>query len=330
MKNLTKNLITLLFLTTLFCGYTSNAQDSTSTSNSEFDLVVQYLEANGNFINSEAAPAIVTADEIKENLKNKKYLTIDIRSESWFEYGHIKNAKNLKAENLLTYFQNDINPEEFDKITIVCYSGQSAAYFAGLLRLYGYDNVYNLKWGMSSWDEEFAANIWIKNTKDDFLDQLETTVNVMPEKGASPKLNTGKTTGEEILKERIKEAFTKPYKEYITKSDVFFENPADFYVMNYVNEEVYNYGHLKGAVRYEPSASMASTADLLTLPTDKKIVVNCLTGQNAAYVVAYLNVLGYDVSNFAYGSNAVMNSVLVEKGWNGFTKSEIKGYPIVE
>jgi rhodanese-related sulfurtransferase len=330
MKNLSKYLVLFLLTTTILYSFNSYAQNSTSSTNSEFELLVQYLETNGNFINSDAAPAIVLAEEIKENLKNKKYLTLDIRSEAWFEYGHIKNAKNIKAENLLNYFQKDINPKEYEKITIVCYSGQSAAYFAGLLRLYGYNNVYNLKWGMSSWDEEFAANIWVKNTKTEYLDQLETTANPMPEKGTTPVLSTGKSTGEEILKARIEEAFKIPYKTYITKATKYFENPEDYYVVNYVNEEIYNYGHLKGAVRYEPSSSLATTTDLFTLPTDKKIVVNCLTGQNAAYAVAYLNILGYDVSNFAYGSNALMNSVLVEKGWNGFSEKEIKGYPIVE
>ncbi|MFK5958224.1 MAG: rhodanese-like domain-containing protein [Lutibacter sp.] len=330
MKNLTKHFALLFFLATLFSSYNIQAQDSTNTTNSEFELLVQHLESNGNFINSNLAPAIIMADEIKENVKNKKYLVLDIRSESWFEYGHIKNAKNIKAAELLNYFQNDITPENFDKITIVCYSGQSAAYFSGLLRLYGYNNVYNLKWGMSSWDEEFAVNIWIKNSKSEYAEQLETTANLMPEKGDTPILNTGKTTGEEILKERIKEAFTKPYKEYITKAVDFFENPNNYFVVNYVNEEQYNFGHLKGAVRYEPENSLASTTNLYTLPTNKKVLVNCLTGQNAAYVVAYLNILGYNVANLAYGSNAIMNSTLVEKGWDGFSKKEIKSYPIIE
>jgi len=330
MKNLSKNLVLFMFIATLFSSYNIKAQDSVNATNSEFELLVQYLETNGNFINSELSPALILADEIKENVKNKKYLVLDIRSESWFEYGHIKNAKNIKAAELLNYFQNDITPENFEKITIVCYSGQSAAYFSGLLRLYGYNNVYNLKWGMSSWDEEFATNIWIKNSKDEYKDQLETTANPMPEKGAVPILNTGKTTGEEILKERIKEAFTKPYKEYITKAVDLFENPDNYYIVNYVDEEKYNFNHIKGAVRYQPNQSLASTTDLYTLPTNKKVLVNCLTGQDAAYAVAYLNILGYDVANLAYGSNCIMNSTLVEKDWNGFSKSDIKGYPIVE
>ena len=100
---------------------------------SEFELLVKYLEENGNFINSELAPAIILAPEIKDNIKNKKYLVLDIRSEDWFNYGHIQNSKNVEGSELLTYFEKKIIPSEYDKITIVCYSGQSAAYYAACL-----------------------------------------------------------------------------------------------------------------------------------------------------------------------------------------------------
>ena len=329
MKKTVKYFVLFFIVATFSSNHKIVAQDQVNNPISETQLLVQYLETNGNFINNEA-PAIILADEIKENLKNKKYLVLDIRSESWFEYGHIKNAKNIKAAELLNYFKNDIDPKTFDKITIVCYSGQSAAYFTSLLRLYGYNNVYNLKWGMSSWDEELATNVWVKNSKNKFQDQLELTNNPAPEKGELPILNTGKTDGKEILKERITKAFEKPYKTNIVKVDSIFNNPTDFYVVNYVNEEKYNLGHIKGAVRYQPKSSLSSTENLYTLPTNKKILVSCDTGQSAAYVVAYLNILGYNASNLAYGANGYMNSTLVEKGWNGFSTKEIKNYPIVE
>ena len=329
MKKITSFFVILFMATTLLSGFKSTAQDNLDNSKSEFGLLVQYLEENGNFINTDA-PAIVLADEIKENLANKKYLVIDIRSESWFAYGHIKNAVNVTPAALLNYFETKITPSNFDKITIVCYSGQSAAYYASLLRLSGYNNVFNLKWGMSSWTTEFAEKAWLKNTNNVFADKLQTTPNAMLAIGELPMLKTGKTEAKEILKERIKGAFEKPYSEFIVKADSVFKSPADFYVVNYVNEEKYNAGHIEGAVRYEPKASLSSTTSLFTLPANKKVLVQCSTGQSAAYVVAYLHVLGYDVSNLGYGSNSFMNKTLVEKGWDGFSAKEIKNFPIVE
>ncbi|WP_372744831.1 rhodanese-like domain-containing protein [Lutibacter sp.] len=321
--------LSLLFLAFLaLSSFKSNTQQINDPT--EFEKLVQYLEANGNFINSEMAPALILAPEIKENVKNKKYLVLDIRSEDWYAYGHIQNAVNVEGPELLNYFETKIKPVEYDKITIVCYSGQSAAYYAGLLRLAGYNNVYNLKWGMSSWDEEFATNIWKKNSSDAFADKLETTANPLPEKGATPTITTGKIEGKDILKARLKEAFAKPYKDFIVKVETVFENPSEYYTANYTTEEKYNFGHVPGAVRYQPSSSLASTTNLYTLPVDKKILVSCDTGQSAAYAIAYLQVLGYDVYNLGYGANSYMNSTLNEKGWNGFSSKEIQKFPVVE
>lgn len=329
MKKITSYFVMLFITTALLSGFKSNAQDSAETPKSEFELLVQYLEDNGNFINTDA-PALILADEIKENLANKKYLVIDTRSESWFAYGHIKNSVNVAPAELLNYFEKKITPANFDKITIVCYSGQAAAYYTSLLRLAGYNNAYSLKWGMSSWADEFAEKMWVKNSTNLFADKLQTTANEMPAIGQLPLLKTEKTDGKEILKARLKDAFAKPYSEFIVKTDSVFKNPSAFYIVNYVNEEKYNFGHIEGAVRYEPKASLSSATSLFTIPADKKVLVNCSTGQSAAYVVAYLHLLGYDVSNLAYGSNSFMNKILVEKGWDGFSAKEIKNFPVVE
>ena len=321
--------LVIFFIATILLSSFKKNEEIILTEPSEFELLVKHLEENGNFINSDLAPAIILASEIKDNVKNDKYLVLDIRSESWFEYGHIKNAKNAKGPELLNYFENEIDPANFDKITIVCYSGQSAAYYASLLRLAGYNNVFSLKWGMSSWADEFAQNIWVKNSTNSFADQLETTVNPMPEKGETPTIETGKIDVKEILKQRIIEAFAKPYKEYIVKAEIVFENPSDYFIVNYIDEEKHALGHIPGAVHYQPK-SLESSTNLFTLPTNKKVLINCLTGQNAAYTVAYLNILGYNVSNLGYGSNSYSNTVLNEKGWDGFSSKEIQNYSVVE
>ena len=312
-----------------FTNVNSSAFDTISPL-SEFELLVNHFEVNNNFINSPDAPAFISADEVKKNTKNTKYHIIDIRNESWFDYGHIKNANNIKSADLLTYFENNIIPADFDKIVLICYSGQSAAYYASLLRLAGYDNVYNMKWGMSSWRLDFAENSWLKNTKNDFADKLEIEENIKPEKGNLPILNTGNSDVKEILRARLEKAFATPYKEYILKSTDVFENPENFYIVNYWDKDKYNAGHIPTAVHYQPLSSLSSATDLFTLPTDKKIAVYCSSGQNAAYTVAYLNVLGYDVGNIAYGANSFMNKNLKENNWNAFTKKEINMFPVIE
>jgi rhodanese-related sulfurtransferase len=305
-----------------------NSEPPASTG--ETEMLLEFLEANRNFVNTDAAPAIVPADEVKKNLKNEKYHIIDIRSDSWFDYGHIKDASNVKSTDLLTYFENNITPADFDKIVLVCYSGQSAAYFTSLLRIAGYDNVYSMNWGMSSWRVDFAENSWLKNTKSDFADKVVTTANDKGPKGALPAVSTGKTEAEAILRARLEELFATPYKESIAKSSDVFANPDNYYIVDYNSIDRYEKGHIPNAVQYQPNGSLTSSADLMTLPADKKIVVNGTTGQETAYVVAYLDVLGYDASNIAYGANSYMHKTLKDNGWGAFTKKEVNMYPVVE
>jgi rhodanese-related sulfurtransferase len=322
-------LISTAAILSSFTNVNSSAYDTVSPL-SEFELLVNHFEANNNFINSPNSPAFISADEVKKNTKNTKYHIIDIRNESWFEYGHIKNANNVKSADLLTYFETTITSTDFDKIVLICYSGQSAAYYASLLRLAGYDNVYNMKWGMSSWRLDFAENSWLKNISNDFAEKLQKEVNIKPEKGIYPTLTTGKTEVKDILRVRLEKAFSTPYKEYIIKSADVFENPDNYYVVNYWDQDKYNNGHIPGAKQYEPNTSLSSKADLYTLPTDKKIAMYCSTGQSAAYAVAYLNILGYDVGNIAYGANSFINKEMKEKELGAFTKKEIKMYPVIE
>jgi len=331
MKRLSIYFVALLLSTaTLFSSFTSKNNYSISNSPNEFETLLSYFETNGNFINSDLAPAIIGADEVKKNLKNPKYFIIDIRSDSWFEYGHLKGAHNIKSADLLSYFETIITPSDYDKIVLICYSGQSAAYYSSLLRLAGYNNVYNMKWGMSSWRVDFADNSWKKNIKNTYADKLETKENIKAQKGIYPTLNTGKIDAKDILRVRLEKAFATPYKEYIIKSVDVFENPNNYYVVNYWNQDKYNNGHIPSAIQYQPNSSLASTTFLSTLPIDKQIAFYGSTGQSTAYVVAYLNLLGYNTGNIAYGANSFMNKSLKEKGWNAFSKKEINMYPVIE
>ena len=317
----------LIFMAVFLSGFESKTLDAVSPNPpDEFEILLKYLEVNNNLLAGEALP-LVMADEVRKNLKNPKQHIIDIRTESWFEYGHIKNAANVSSADLPNYFKNEITPADYDQIVLVCYSGQSAAYFTGLLRISGYDNVYSMKWGMSSWREDFAENTWSKNITNDYASKLESTEKTKAVKDNHPILNTGATDAKSILDARLKELFAIPYKEYIVKSLELFDNPGNYYIVNYWDEAKCE-GHIPGALHYFPNASL--TDDLLTLPVDEKVVVYEETGQKAAYVVAYLNVLGYDAGNLAYGSNSFMNSVLKEKGWDAFTKKEINMFPVVE
>ena len=251
MKKISIFLVAAIFSMAAILSSFTTANDGLNTipdPPNEFETLLTYFETNNNFINSDLQ-LIIPADEVKQNMKNPKYHIIDIRSDSWFEFGHIKNANNVIAEDLLSYFETKIAPADYEKIVMVCYSGQSAAYYSSLLRLAGYDNVYSMMWGMSSWREDFAENSWMKNAKNTFADKLESTENPKVEAGTHPALSTGSTEAKDILKARLEKAFATPYKEYILKSDDVFANPGDYYVVNYWDMDKYKFGHIPGAVQ---------------------------------------------------------------------------------
>ena len=96
-----------------------------------------------------------------------------------------------------------------------------------------------------------------------------------------------------------------------------------FVEIDYNGADRYAKGHIPQAVQYDPNGSLSSTTDLLTIPTDKRVLVYGPTGQETAYVVAYLNVLGYNAGNLAYGANSFMHKTLKENNWEAFTKKEV-------
>ncbi|MBN2669155.1 MAG: hypothetical protein JXR60_07990 [Bacteroidales bacterium] len=340
MKKINFYLISLLVATLFFfnsCGNSTNTEATDDAAQTEVaavneaQILVDYLEANGNFINSDNVPAMIKATEVHENLENPKYLVVDIRKANDFAKGHIANAVNVKAKDMIVYFENDIKPADYDKIALVCYSGQTASYVTSVMRLLGYNNVFAMKWGMASWNMPFGEK-WLSHVSNDLADQLETNVNAKPAAGNLPTLSTNQTDPKAILKLRAKEVLSTPFSDVLVKAPELFTKGSAYYINNYWPMPKYEAGHIPGAFQYTPKKSLDTKADLLTLPTDKKVVTYCFTGQHSAFVTAFLRILGYDAYTLGFGANSFMNSVMQEKGegWNAFTQKEVHDYEVVE
>jgi len=296
----------------------------------EFNLLLSHLEENGNFINSEFCPSMISSKNVYENMKNPAYHIIDIRKPVHYAEGHIQNAVNVKFFDVLDYFKNKITPNDYEKIILVCYSGQSASYLTSLLNMLGYDNVYAMKFGMSSWDKNVAKSKWLKNISDKYIDKLETKENPKNTPGEYPKLYTGEKDGKSILLKQAENIVKDPFKARLVSADEVFNNPEKYYIVNYWPKEKYDAGHIPGAVQYTPKKSLSSDTYLNTLPTDKPVVIYCYTGQHASHVAAYLNLLGYDARVLKYGANSFMHSKLVKNKWHPFTAKKIHNYPVVK
>ncbi len=304
----------------LIVNFLACSKDSTKPEEKpvvESQLLINYLEGDGgNYINT-TAPKIVSASQVmQEGLTT--YKIIDIRQATAYATGHIDGAVNVALADVVTYAKANLNTT--DKILVYCYTGQSAGFAVLALNLEGY-NAYSLKFGMSSWNSDFDS--WSGGINSGFSAQFTTTATAKGEKGDYPTLSTGKKTGKEILDVRVQELLDAGFKS-IPAADVL-SNLSDYYIVNYFTEAQYNGtegcppGHITGAMQYTPKSSLQSSADLATLPTDKKIVVYCWTGQNSSQVTAFLDVLGYDAYSLRFGVNGMVHDQLTASKWDSTT-----------
>lgn len=333
-------LIPAFVVFTTSCGGEQKPADDQATadetvvaeSQTEFDMLVKHIESTSNLVNKEkadgGAPTMIKATAVKEEMGGNIHI-IDLRDAKAFSEGAIEGSVNVKLENLMYYLQTEVEAASFDKIVMVCYTGQTAGFATSVLRVMGYDNVYDMKWGMCSWNKKFADR-WSTKPADLYAEFVDATDNAKAEAGASPELMTGMETAEEILEARAQEVLGMGFGSARVKVDELFADPSQFYIVNYMPKDRYDVAHIQGAVQYTPSQDLSSEAFLNTLPTEQPIVVYCYTGQHSAFVAAYLRLLGYDAYSLLYGANSFMNSTVKENGWTAFKADDVHDYPTVE
>ncbi len=313
----------------------TNVQETTTQKveiNSEAKMLLKTLNEMGDYVNSRDFPSLIKPESVYEELDGNN-LIVDLRGEESFADGHIKGAVNIGFSELPDYFTNDIKPFEYDRIILVCYAGQIASYATSLLRLAGYGNVYAMRWGMSGWNQHFAEDSWLDAVASDHQDELETAEHDKAAPGDFPKLNTGKTSGDEILQARIDSLFAAGVSDALVMADEVFEDPSAYYVINYDRRDKYESGHIPGAIRYKPNSTLGIVSEMQTIPTDEEVVLYCNTGHNSGFATAYLRLFGYDAKTLTYGNNAFMYDKMKEEestlSWLPFTEAEIHDYPYV-
>ncbi len=331
MKN-TKFLWYFILFAFLFTTACSKDDEETPapTPVNESQVLATFLESTNSplgkdYVNTDL-PSIILAEAVHNDIvAGTEIFMLDIRSGDDFGLGHIDGAVNVASGEVLNYVKTEGLAMDA-KIVVICYTGQTASWATSILRINGYSNAFVMKWGMSSWNSFFAPK-WQNSVSNMYATQFEDAAVAKGAAGNMPTLSTGKTTGQEILDVRTADVFTEGFgAAKITNADVF-ANPGNYYVVNYWAEADYTYyGHVPGAMQYTPKASMSTTIDLKTLPTDKTIVVYCWTGQTSAFLTAYLRLLGYDAKSLLFGTNGMIYDDLESHKWSD---SEIKEYDYV-
>lgn len=252
----------------------------------------------------------------------EKYHIIDLRAAADYAKGHLQGAVNVAFANLLTEADKATKP-----ILVVCYTGQTATYATSLLRMYGLPKTQALKWGMSGWNSTF--DVITSKVGDPAKDHANWSYAAAeaPAKNAAPVLTVSSLTGADILKDRVRTVVAEGLKT-VTGTEVL-TTPTNYFINNYYSEADYAaFGHIKGAYRINPL--LLADESILGLPTDRKVVTYCYTGQTSAAITAYLRVLGYDAYSLSFGMNGLYhsNTAWASNRW-GFGKDVPKSLPTV-
>jgi len=299
----------------------------------ETSLLLKDLVENGDYVNSKEFPSLIKASIVNESLGNNLHI-IDLRAPKQFSEGHIKGAVNQRFEDLPDYFESGIKPFEFDKIVIVCNDGQVSAFTTSLLRLMGYGNVYAMRWGMSAWNSSYAKDGWLKGVSGKYETALENKPNDHPAAKAMPELNTGLSTGAEIGTARFRKIFSEGTDKVLITSEEVFSDPQKYYVINLERKDKYEDGHIPGAVRYKPEATLGFTEEMASIPLNKTVVVYCGTGHNSGFATAYLRLFGYDARTLSYGNNGFMYDKMTRErkalSWLPFTNEDVNDFSVVK
>jgi len=285
------------------------------------EKIIEYLESQGDFINSLQMPALDSAIDVHDHLDI--YEVLDIRSSTQFAAGHIPRSKNIESANLMgavkSISQNTI-------IIIVSQTGQAASYYTGLLRFAGFNNVYALRFGMVSWNPDFLGS-WNSSTepKEDFTNlayerpaftplpavTFDNSVSGIKEKilsriqllmslsfgdPATSSLSTN-LAGLNVIYNRLDSTFTNTFIVCFGFDGLYIWGP---------NGQLDIPGHPPRAVFYMQFngyvSDLRSTSYLQTIPSSKDIVVYSKYGHSSAFVVAYLRMLGYNVKSLLFGA----------------------------
>lgn len=299
------------------------ADNATFEVKTKSQKLAEQLFNKGDFISSETSPRLISIDEVYNSL-DKNILVVDIRNAYDYSNGHIKNAVNVSKTDVIDFAQVKGLPV-YDKVIVVCYTGQSATYSAALLQMLGYDNVYVLEWGMSGWNKKFSEH-WESGIADNGINEITDAVYTKNSASTLPIIESLKNAGQDILYTRAKALEKDGYSKYAVDYEYYKAHADSCYLISFQPKDLYNEGHLKNAISYSEENSFNLTTDLLSLPIDKEIIIYSNRGYQSAFLTAYLRMLGYNAKTLKYGANNLMYSKINKTG-NSFNHSSVKNYP---
>ena len=91
----------------------------------------------------------ISIAELKNELKGKSKLFIDVRTPGEYKGNHIREFKNIPLNLLAEKAEKELSKDK--EVIVICQSGMRSGQASKLLKKLGYTNVTNVKGGMNAW-----------------------------------------------------------------------------------------------------------------------------------------------------------------------------------
>lgn len=246
------------------------------------------------------------ANKLADPDEARGLFVLDVRQRADYEQGHIEGSVNAEFSRALAPGNLAAYPRD-RRIVVICYTGNLAPQVTSGLRLLGYDAVM-VRTGMNGFTQTaMTAKV---------MADIEAARRPVEREEAAPGVpapagigfERPATAEGELLAVRLDGLFTGTATEgdfaFNTVSAAELEHlldRQDIYLLDVRKEEDFEgVGHIAGSARVDFNAA-AQPENLALLPRDRKIVVNCYTGNMAAQLVTVLRLLGYDAAALNYG-----------------------------
>ena len=231
-------------------------------------------------------------------------LVLDIRQADAYAEGHVKGAINVPFG--MTIAESLAKIPDDVQLYIYCYTGQTASQTTALLNVAG----------------KFATNV-----QGGYNNGISATEGF--EKYVTTDAGEALPDATYTVDPDVQAAITAYYEDMVSKAGTTFANnnfapdslkevidaEMDDYFIYSVRQAVdFDAGHIQGAVNNPFGAGMEQNF-ATQLPTDKKIIVYCYTGQTASQTTAILRLLGYDAYNLSGGMGKEGGAGWLGKGY---------------
>ena len=247
---------------------------------------------------------IIKEDAFLEKVAAGEEMTIlDIRQPDVYAAGHVVGAVNIPWGPALAEQLSSI--PQSGQVFVYCYTGQTAGQTVAVLNVAGIP-AQSVRYG-------FVRGI-------SQVEGYEAAITTEPaELSGSYSVDPAMQAAADDYFNNLGEA---PFKNNIVSAAdaaAILEAGEDVQFVDIRQADAYAEGHIEGAMNIPWAAGMQEA--FANLPADKKLIVNCYSGQTAGQTVGILNLLGYDAVSINSGMGTPVTG---DKGWAN------EGFPLVK